>query len=220
MKSLATEINDPQTGKLIVFAARPNMGVNRICLNLANALAEKEQVLLVVGDDRSIVNFQDDHNIEIYYTIANDPIRFFYRLERIMEQNSYSWIIVDDLSRIFYFLTEPYIDERDRIITKLKRLVTDYRTSLIITTPLSDDVEYRGGDKRPALIDFDWSRNLTSLADALYAVYIPSVYGITEDEPGIPVDDLVEIICCKHLNKLPHTFQLYGDPFKRLRENK
>ena len=79
---------------------------------------------------------------------------------------------------------------------------------VIPLSQLSRAVETRGGDKRPMLSDLRESGSIEQDADMVIFLYRPEYYGITQDENGMPTQNVGEVIIAKHRNGSLDTVQL------------
>ncbi len=82
----------------------------------------------------------------------------------------------------------------------LKNIAKELNVPVIALSQLSRAVETRGGDKRPQLSDLRESGSIEQDADMVMFLYRPEYYGIMEDENGMPVQGLGEVIIAKHRN--------------------
>ncbi len=111
----------------------------------------------------------------------------------------------------------------------LKGIAKELEVPVIALSQLSRAVETRGGDKRPQLSDLRESGSIEQDADMVMFLYRPEYYGITEDENGMPMAGVGEVIIAKHRNGSLENVQLkfigkytkfadldnhsFGDPF-------
>ena len=87
----------------------------------------------------------------------------------------------------------------DAIIQSFYQITLDLKISIILNLTVSQNSERRGGSKKPLLRDFNWARNIVNLSYQIYSIYRPSYYGITEDENGNSLENIIEITCLKDL---------------------
>jgi replicative DNA helicase len=99
-------------------------------------------------------------------------------------------------------LTRNQVREREvsEISMSLKQLAKELEIPVIALSQLSRAVETRGGDKRPILSDLRDSGSIEQDADIVIFLYRPEYYGITQDEMGMPTNNLTELIVAKHRN--------------------
>lgn len=90
----------------------------------------------------------------------------------------------------------------------LKNIAKELSVPVIALSQLSRAVETRGGDKRPQLSDLRESGSIEQDADMVMFLYRPEYYGITEDENGMAMQGVGEVIIAKHRNGSLDTVQL------------
>ena len=90
----------------------------------------------------------------------------------------------------------------------LKNIAKELNVPVIALSQLSRAVETRGGDKRPQLSDLRESGSIEQDADMVMFLYRPEYYGITEDENGMAMQGVGEVIIAKHRNGSLDTVQL------------
>jgi replicative DNA helicase len=90
----------------------------------------------------------------------------------------------------------------------LKNIAKELSVPVIALSQLSRAVETRGGDKRPQLSDLRESGSIEQDADMVMFLYRPEYYGITEDESGMAMQGVGEVIIAKHRNGSLDTVQL------------
>lgn len=108
----------------------------------------------------------------------------------------YNVIFIDDLNDfIDNGIYEDYY--KDYFLRELRGLCDQYSVRFIVNTDISKRVHDRGGDYRPQYRDFNWSRELASWADRIYAYYRPGYFGIVEDEYGNNLREVEEWLTIK-----------------------
>lgn len=202
---------------LIVFGARPGMGLTMTTLKLANQLAKAETVLFISyqhyqekidyflrsqGTEKSAA-LHINTSLQFYDYNQN----FYYSLKELIDKIRPSTIVIDDLDCMLGDDREIR-EEGDELISKLHQLCTQLSVRIILNVTISDKVEYRGGDKRPCLRDFTWSRNLMHEADEIYTLYRPEYYGMTQDENGEPLEGIMEIEMVKEKQCREKTYRI------------
>ena len=90
----------------------------------------------------------------------------------------------------------------------LKNLAKELNVPVIALSQLSRAVETRGGDKRPQLSDLRESGSIEQDADMVMFLYRTEYYGITQDENGMPMQGVGEVIIAKHRNGSLENVQL------------
>ena len=77
-------------------------------------------------------------------------------------------------------------------------------------------MEIRGGSKKPQLSDLRESGAIEQDADIVSFIYRPEYYGIQEDEQGVNLKGVAEIIVAKHRNGAVDTVKLrFTDKYAR-----
>ncbi|RKQ49024.1 primary replicative DNA helicase [Roseivirga pacifica] len=94
------------------------------------------------------------------------------------------------------------------ISRSLKNIAKELNVPVLALSQLSRAVETRGGDKRPQLSDLRESGSIEQDADMVMFLYRPEYYGITQDENGMPMQGVGEVIIAKHRNGSLDTVQL------------
>ena len=90
--------------------------------------------------------------------------------------------------------------EISTISRSLKGIAKELNIPVIALSQLSRAVESRGGDRRPQLSDLRESGSIEQDADMVMFINRPEYYGITEDENGVPLNGVANIILAKHRN--------------------
>lgn len=90
--------------------------------------------------------------------------------------------------------------EISTISRSLKSIAKELNIPVIALSQLSRAVESRGGDRRPQLSDLRESGSIEQDADMVMFINRPEYYGITEDENGMPLNGVANIILAKHRN--------------------
>jgi replicative DNA helicase len=83
------------------------------------------------------------------------------------------------------------------IVSKLKALAMELDVPVLVASQLNREVENRGGDKRPRLIDLRGSGAIEEVADVVAFIYRAERYGITVDPQGNSTEGIAEIIIGK-----------------------
>ncbi len=86
------------------------------------------------------------------------------------------------------------------ISRSMKTLAKELNIPVIALSQLSRAVETRGGEKRPQLSDLRESGSIEQDADMVCFLYRPEYYNITQDEHGMPLEGVAEVIIAKHRN--------------------
>ncbi len=94
------------------------------------------------------------------------------------------------------------------ISRSLKNIAKELDIPVIALSQLSRAVETRGGDKKPMLSDLRESGSIEQDADMVIFLYRPEYYKITQDENGMPCENMAEVIIAKHRNGSLDTVKL------------
>ncbi len=94
------------------------------------------------------------------------------------------------------------------ISRSLKNIAKELDIPVIALSQLSRAVETRGGDKKPMLSDLRESGSIEQDADMVIFLYRPEYYKITQDESGMPCENMAEVIIAKHRNGSLDTVKL------------
>ena len=106
--------------------------------------------------------------------------------------------------------------EISSISRSLKALAKELNVPVIALSQLSRAVEVRGGSKKPQLSDLRESGAIEQDADIVSFIYRPEYYGILEDEQGLNLKGVAEIIVSKHRNGAIDTVKLrFTDKYAR-----
>lgn len=113
----------------------------------------------------------------------------------------------------------PREQEISAISRGLKMIAKDMNVLVIALSQLSRSVETRGGDGKPRLSDLRESGAIEQDADGVLFLYRPELYGITQDEDGLPTQKMIEVIIAKYRHAGTGTAKLRFDaPYMRFRE--
>jgi len=185
------QIKLPPTG-LIFFGSRPGMGLTRTTLKIANYIARSQGVVFISYQDykEKLIHIlsQQGESPNVLLNIETKLKFYDHTLVRdfasIMSNTGSNTVVVDDLDSMLGENFDLEIQHRERFLHELQILAELKKVRIILNVTVSKKVEYRGGDKRPMLRDFTWSRNISELANQIYTVYRPEYYAITVDENG------------------------------------
>lgn len=101
--------------------------------------------------------------------------------------------------------------EVSAISRALKGLAKELNVPVIALSQLSRAVETRGGTKRPQLSDLRESGSIEQDADIVSFIYRPEYYDILEDEEGMSLKGIAEIIVAKHRHGALDTIRMRFD---------
>jgi replicative DNA helicase len=206
-----------KTGELLVFGSRPGMGLSRLTIKIANELAQSHNVLFVSYQTykahilKTITEQGSKPNPNLIIDTSL-PFNFeaFYYLREIIKSRTVNYVFVDDLDS--FMRSDRYYFSNDDIIKSFHQLVSDLNITVILNLTVSRNSEKRSGPHKPLLRDFNWARNIIELADQIYSIYRPAYYGLTQDENGDSVKDIIEISCLKNEN---NQFQLIKVDYRK-----
>ncbi len=123
---------------------------------------------------------------------------------RLVAQHGVSLIIIDYLQLMTGDTSKSGGGNREQEIASISRalkgIAKELNVPVIALSQLSRAVETRGGDKRPQLSDLRESGSIEQDADMVMFLYRPEYYGITQDENGMPLNGVGEVIIAKHRN--------------------
>lgn len=126
------------------------------------------------------------------------------KCRRLKQQHDIQMIIIDYLQLMTGGGENKKSGTREQEISmisrSLKGLAKELNVPVIALSQLSRMVETRGGDKRPQLSDLRESGAIEQDADIVTFIYRPEYYEIFEDEEGVSLKNMAEIIIAKHRN--------------------
>jgi len=131
---------------------------------------------------------------------------------RLVSQHGVKLIIIDYLQLMTGDSSKNAGGNREQEIASISRalkgIAKELNVPVIALSQLSRAVETRGGDKKPQLSDLRESGSIEQDADMVMFLYRPEYYGITEDENGMPLNGIGELIIAKHRNGKTDTVNL------------
>ncbi|UTW62908.1 replicative DNA helicase [bacterium SCSIO 12741] len=131
------------------------------------------------------------------------------KCRRLKSQHDIQLVIIDYLQLMTSGSNDGNREQEISTISRsIKSIAKELSVPIIALSQLSRAVETRGGEKRPMLSDLRESGAIEQDADMVMFIYRPAYYGITEDEDGMPTDDLGELIVAKHRNGSLDTVKL------------
>jgi replicative DNA helicase len=120
---------------------------------------------------------------------------------RLVAQHGVSLIVVDYLQLMTGDTSKGGGNREQEIASisrALKGIAKELNVPVIALSQLSRAVETRGGDKRPQLSDLRESGSIEQDADMVMFLYRPEYYGMTQDENGMPLNGIGEVIIAKN----------------------
>ncbi len=134
------------------------------------------------------------------------------KARRLKAKHDIQLIIIDYLQLMKGDTSKGSSGNREQEIASISRalkgIAKELSVPVIALSQLSRAVETRGGDKRPMLSDLRESGSIEQDADMVMFLYRPEYYGITQDENGMPTQNVGEVIIAKHRNGSLDTVQL------------
>ena len=126
------------------------------------------------------------------------------KCRRLVSQHGVSLIIIDYLQLMTGDTSKSGGGNREQEIASISRalkgIAKELNVPVLALSQLSRAVETRGGDKKPQLSDLRESGSIEQDADMVIFLYRPEYYGITQDESGMPLNGMGEVIIAKHRN--------------------
>ena len=121
---------------------------------------------------------------------------------RLVAQHGVSLIVIDYLQLMTGDTSKSSGGNREQEIASISRalkgIAKELNVPVIALSQLSRAVETRGGDKRPQLSDLRESGSIEQDADMVMFLYRPEYYGMTQDENGMPLQGIGEVIIAKN----------------------
>ena len=157
-------------------------------------------------------NKLSDSPIFIDDTPALSILELRAKSRRLVSQHGVKMIIIDYLQLMTGDTSKNASGNREQEIASISRalkgIAKELKVPVIALSQLSRAVETRGGDKKPQLSDLRESGSIEQDADMVMFLYRPEYYGITEDENGMPLNGIGELIIAKHRNGKTDTVNL------------
>jgi replicative DNA helicase len=126
------------------------------------------------------------------------------KCRRLVAQHGVKLIIIDYLQLMTGDTSKSGGGNREQEIASISRalkgIAKELNVPVLALSQLSRAVETRGGDKKPQLSDLRESGSIEQDADMVMFLYRPEYYGITQDESGMPLNGMGEVIIAKHRN--------------------
>ncbi len=134
------------------------------------------------------------------------------KCRRLVSQHGVRLIIIDYLQLMTGDSSKMGGGNREQEIASISRalkgIAKELNVPVLALSQLSRAVETRGGDKKPQLSDLRESGSIEQDADMVIFLYRPEYYGITQDESGMPLNGMGEVIIAKHRNGKTDTVPL------------
>lgn len=157
-------------------------------------------------------NRLSDSPIFIDDTPALSILELRAKCRRLVSQHQVKLIIIDYLQLMTGDTSKSAGGNREQEIASISRslkgIAKELNVPVLALSQLSRAVETRGGDKKPQLSDLRESGSIEQDADMVMFLYRPEYYGITQDESGMPLNGLGEVIIAKHRNGKTDTVPL------------
>ncbi|HYG40828.1 MAG TPA: hypothetical protein VD908_19525 [Cytophagales bacterium] len=206
---------------LILLASRPGMGNSSFSLYLIkDALLQNLKVCLITYQesksflDRMLNKFVEEEQLKSLTIIDDFPYLNHSQIKLPnLFQEDFDLIVLDDLESS---LGRHELGEQDRneLIDTLSTLSTTYKIPVLVNSTLGKALEERGGDLKPMFRNVNWCRNLSVCSSQIFSIYRPGYYGITEDENGTDVLNLIELLCLKSDFEKKGRFVVDDEKFK------
>jgi len=84
------------------------------------------------------------------------------------------------------------------VLEKLKQITTELGIITILFSQLNRNVENRGGEKKPLLMDLRSSGTIEELADKIIFIYRAEYYGLEEDFEGNTTKNIMDLLVAKN----------------------
>lgn len=164
-----------------------------------------------------------DSKIEIDDTASLSIFEFRSKCRRLKKQFGIEMIVVDYLQLMDGSDKNGKTGNRDAEIGKISRglkgVAKELDIPVLALSQLSRSSESRPGSKRPMLSDLRESGNIEQDADMVLFLHRPEYYGITEDQNGISVSNLCEVIIAKNRQGVCDTVNLnFNGAFMKFRD--
>jgi hypothetical protein len=191
---------------LIALGGNKGIGKTRFSLKLANFLAKHEKVLYISYQDyseklHSIINEIDidvNENLEINTSFGYFNVGTFLKMMNYVKEKVITTLFIDDLDCFnrneFHEFNEI---EKDSAIEGLLFISKQLNIRVIFNLVLTKNY-HSYNFVRPQIRDFDWSRKIVNDCSQIFALYRPVFYGMTEDEDGFSLLDVIEILNLKN----------------------
>jgi hypothetical protein len=188
---------------LIAFGGEEGIGKTRFTLKLANHIARKEKVLFLSYQDYrenliKIIREMDENispNLEVNTLMEYYGVGILMEIINYAESKSFTTLILDDLA-CFKRNEFHECDEqgRDAAVKALLYLANQLKIRLIFSINIYSSHRYH----IPRIRDFNWSRRIINDCSQILALYRPAHFGITEDENGNSLVELIEVYNLKN----------------------
>ncbi|XOV94270.1 MAG: hypothetical protein ACFHWX_06100 [Bacteroidota bacterium] len=215
-----SEIPLAQKG-LIVFGARPGMGLTRTAIKLSYYLSLSETVLFISYQtyEERLIRICEDLNFKKPDTLIFDTSldyysfkeEYLYCLRRLVEEKKPKTLVVDDLDTMLGEHFELEESVRNELIEEIRSFINQKDMRCIMNVTISAKTDYRGGAHEPKLSDFTWCRQLVNAAAEIYTLYRPDYYGMSQDEYGNDLKGHMDINCVKDINCIEKKFTISCD---------
>ena len=249
-KSIDSLIKGFTFGEIVVIGARPAMGKTGLLLNMAlniSAFSENKIPSLYIdleyslkGTAKRILTILDkdtNQNIDklsdsnIFMLSSNGYIdEIIERIEYYNKNEDVRIVFIDYIQLVNSTQNKIYRDlQLTTIIRKLKQIARTNNISIIFSSQLNRNVEYRAGERRPMLSDLRDSGSLEQEVDKVLFLHRAEYYGLTEDWDGNSTAGVAEIIVAKnrsgktgevyiHYNKESSAFENFDDKYLKFGE--
>ncbi|MFC2126152.1 DnaB-like helicase C-terminal domain-containing protein [Bacteroidota bacterium] len=130
--------------------------------------------------------------ITIYDDVLPKPIALLNKIQEVIKDDKPKLFILDDLNQI-----ESGDKSFNNFLDDIKNIATKTNVSFVLSYHINNEVEKRGGDKRPLLFDLNPRYYLRKISDMIIYIYRPEYYGLDEDVKGQSTKNLAELLVRK-----------------------
>ena len=201
---------------LIAFGGNKGIGKTRFTLKLANFLAKNEKVLFISYQDCKEnlygiiyeMDTQINESLEINTSFDYFNVGSFLEIIKHVGKKEITTLFIDDLDCFNRNEFREFKEsEKDSAIDALIFLSKHLDISVVFNLILSKDYVSNHYDK-PRIRDFDWSRKIVNDCSQIYSLYRPAFYGISMNEDGNSLLDLIEILSLKNMKHKEEIFEM------------
>ena len=183
------------------MGARLSQTLTNTSIDLTKSNQENKTLLISYKDYKAqmidVKELSSSKPLIIDTTFPYFEIGYFDQLKKVIKEESYKIIILDDLNTLINNSQYDNSYTKDFITRGFRQVSEEFEIAVVLNVVLPETIDARSGDKSPLLSDFNWSRQTLEQADQIVGLYEPSMYGIEEGENGDSVVDLVEVLVLK-----------------------
>lgn len=199
-------------------AAVVSMEMSSLQLTQRNQSNRAEILLKKIQTGKELANYDVERLIFVTTELKKDQLyvddtpnllllELRAKIFTLVHKHGVKLVVIDYLQLMKYEGNSR--DEGIGLISKgIKAIAKELNIPIILLSQLSRAVEQRGGSKRPQLSDLRESGSIEQDADAVWFIYRPEYYGLTQDEQGNSLVGVAELIIAKHRNGALDTVSL------------